>query len=49
MKSFPAQKDLRPWPRYTLLVAAPDLRADDWPQWLGLRRDDFWRETGILV
>src|SRR5882757_7424224 len=24
------------------------LRADDWPQWLGLKRDSVWRETGIL-
>jgi outer membrane protein assembly factor BamB len=23
-------------------------RADDWPQWLGPRRDAVWRETGIL-
>src|SRR3954453_18056563 len=28
--------------------AAPLLRADDWPQWLGPRRDGVWRETGIL-
>ena len=24
------------------------LRADDWPQWLGPRRDSVWRETGIV-
>jgi outer membrane protein assembly factor BamB len=29
-----------------LLTAA--VRADDWPQWLGPRRDGVWRETGIL-
>src|SRR5262245_34966284 len=23
-------------------------RADDWPQWLGPRRDGVWRESGIL-
>jgi outer membrane protein assembly factor BamB len=23
-------------------------RADDWPQWLGPKRDAVWRETGIL-
>src|SRR5437764_755938 len=23
-------------------------QADDWPQWLGPRRDGVWRETGIL-
>src|SRR5439155_11421139 len=26
----------------------PGVRADDWPQWLGPRRDSVWRETGIL-
>src|SRR5215510_3510505 len=25
-----------------------DVSADDWPQWLGPRRDGVWRETGIL-
>jgi outer membrane protein assembly factor BamB len=24
------------------------LRADDWPQWLGPKRDGVWRETGLL-
>ena len=24
------------------------LRADDWPQWMGPKRDSVWRETGIL-
>jgi outer membrane protein assembly factor BamB len=23
-------------------------RADDWPQWLGSRRDGVWRETGLV-
>ena len=23
-------------------------RADDWPQWLGPRRDGVWRETGLV-
>jgi outer membrane protein assembly factor BamB len=32
----------------TLLVASSDARAEDWPQWLGPRRDGVWRETGIL-
>jgi outer membrane protein assembly factor BamB len=27
---------------------APLLMADDWPQWMGPRRDDVWRETGIV-
>jgi outer membrane protein assembly factor BamB len=28
-------------------VAGP-LRGDDWPQWLGPKRDAVWRETGIV-
>jgi hypothetical protein len=24
------------------------LRADDWPQWLGPKRDAVWRESGIV-
>ncbi len=31
-----------------LLLAAPAVRADDWPQWLGPKRDGVWRETGLL-
>lgn len=31
-----------------LFVAAGFLQADDWPQWLGPKRDSIWRETGIL-
>ncbi len=23
-------------------------RADDWPQWMGQKRDNVWRETGLL-
>ena len=30
------------------LAAAAAGRADDWPQWLGPRRDSQWRETGIV-
>jgi outer membrane protein assembly factor BamB len=31
------------------LATAPELaRADDWPQWLGPKRDGVWREKGIL-
>ncbi len=29
-------------------AAATLLRAEDWPQWLGPRRDGVWRETGIM-
>jgi outer membrane protein assembly factor BamB len=31
-----------------LLGGSSWLLADDWPQWLGPRRDSVWRETGIL-
>ena len=31
-----------------LMLAAPALHGDDWPQWLGPQRDGVWRETGIL-
>ena len=24
------------------------VKADDWPQWMGPRRDNIWRETGII-
>jgi outer membrane protein assembly factor BamB len=27
---------------------AASARADDWPQWLGPKRDGVWRETGLL-
>lgn len=31
-----------------VLISSVSLMADDWPQWLGPRRDGVWRETGIL-
>ena len=31
-----------------LMISAPVLLADDWPQWLGPNRDAIWRETGIV-
>jgi outer membrane protein assembly factor BamB len=31
-----------------LLACAGAAAADDWPQWLGPRRDGVWREDGIL-
>jgi outer membrane protein assembly factor BamB len=31
-----------------VLAAGLDGKADDWPQWMGPRRDDVWRETGVL-
>src|SRR5688572_26188643 len=30
------------------LCSCVALRAEDWPQWRGVRRDGVWRETGIL-
>jgi outer membrane protein assembly factor BamB len=30
------------------LFAALPARADDWPQWLGPKRDSVWRESGLL-
>src|SRR5579872_3781595 len=32
-----------------LFLSAAFLRADDWPQWLGPKRDSVWRETGIVA
>jgi len=29
-------------------AAPPTVHADDWPQWLGPKRDGVWRESGIL-
>jgi outer membrane protein assembly factor BamB len=33
---------------FLLGLAVPLSRADDWPQWLGPKRDGVWREKGIL-
>jgi outer membrane protein assembly factor BamB len=30
------------------LICALPAAADDWPQWLGPKRDSVWRETGLL-
>jgi outer membrane protein assembly factor BamB len=32
----------------TLPALVISTRADDWPQWMGPRRDDVWRERGIV-
>jgi outer membrane protein assembly factor BamB len=32
----------------TLGLAAAGARGDDWPQWLGPKRDSVWREMGLL-
>jgi len=31
-----------------ILGSVWSVHADDWPQWLGPKRDSVWRETGIL-
>src|SRR5690242_15453435 len=31
-----------------LLLAACAAHGEDWPQWLGPKRDGVWRETGIV-
>src|SRR5271157_4420124 len=31
-----------------ILCLVPAVFADDWPQWLGPKRDGVWREKGIL-
>ncbi len=33
---------------FLLPITASALPADDWPQWLGPKRDSVWRETGIM-
>ena len=43
--------NILPTSRMTLLLClgfAPALQAEDWPQWLGPRRDGVWREDGII-
>jgi len=33
---------------FGLVMTASQVCADDWPQWLGPKRDGVWRETGII-
>jgi len=35
-------------PSLAALLCCFSCAADDWPQWMGPRRDGIWRETGIL-
>src|SRR5579871_3451130 len=42
------QRILAGWAVVGFLAAAGPTRADDWPQWAGPKRDDVWRETGIV-
>ena len=43
----------RPWwilaALLALVLPGTATRGDDWPQWLGPRRDDIWREAGIMA
>jgi outer membrane protein assembly factor BamB len=34
---------------WMIVLSASALRADDWPQWMGPKRDGVWRETGIIA
>ncbi|MBL9137483.1 MAG: PQQ-like beta-propeller repeat protein [Verrucomicrobiales bacterium] len=36
-------------PSIVTIIFGLSASADDWPQWLGPRRDGVWRETGILT
>src|SRR5262249_52089876 len=36
------------WALVILASSRPSAQADDWPQWLGPKRDGVWRETGIV-
>src|SRR4051794_25712004 len=31
-----------------VVFALTAVQADDWPQWLGSKRDGVWRETGLV-
>src|SRR5580700_8749900 len=31
-----------------LFIFTASVQADDWPQWMGPKRDNVWREDGIL-
>jgi outer membrane protein assembly factor BamB len=45
----PAPRQLLCLAALAALLTTAELRADDWPQWLGPQRDGVWRETGILT
>ena len=38
----------RLWPLCFVLLMSCVSIADDWPQWMGPKRDNVWRETGII-
>ena len=35
-------------PAFTIILMTTGLIADDWPQWMGPKRDNVWREEGVL-
>jgi outer membrane protein assembly factor BamB len=39
---------LRPGLCLFVLVFATQAMADDWPQWMGPKRDNVWRESGLV-
>ena len=41
-------RNTRGWLTVTLLLWTATVFGDDWPQWLGPRRDSIWREAGIV-
>lgn len=41
-------KRLGAWVLILTCITGASARADDWPQWLGPRRDGIWRETGVI-
>lgn len=34
---------------FLAFVAASFAKADDWPQWMGPKRDGLWRESGVVA
>jgi outer membrane protein assembly factor BamB len=36
------------WSLVVLIAGASAASAEDWPQWLGPKRDGVWRETGLV-
>lgn len=45
---MPLSRIVRMWLLFSLTISTGSAFADDWPQWMGPRRDGVWRETGII-
>src|SRR6478672_9956244 len=44
-----AERPMRSLLVLALFISTATLsRADDWPQWMGPKRDNVWREDGLL-